>query len=309
VSKARGPYPEFLVATVRGGLAWLFRIVPRRVRWGMANALGWIWFDLVRFRRRLVLENLATAFPEASEAWRRQTGRRSVQHLCYSAIETFLLPFLNAGNFRRHIAFHGLEHVDRALAHGKGVLLLACHLGNVEVEMAAVSLQGFRVHVIAKFLRNRFLNQLVFGTRKSFGTRFIDPHGSRTAFDILHACRRNELVAFVIDQAMRPQYGVEATFFGRPAGTPVGLALFAVRTGAPVVPAYAYRDGGDVLHVVFEPAEEPPVERGSRDDHLQRMTQNYNHRIEAMIRRHPEQWMWVHRRWKQFGNDAARAAG
>lgn len=299
VTNPRRPYPESLISFCRGGIAGFFRLFPRRARWALASAITWLWFDAIRFRRRLVIENLAIAFPDLPEDRRIDLGRRSVRHLCHGAIEALLLPSINPRNFAQHLVIHGTEHVHAALAQGKGVLLLGSHLGNVELAMAAISLHGFRLHVIAKFLRNRFLNQLVFGTREGFGTRFIDPHGSRTAFEVLHACRRNELVAFVIDQFMRPQYGVETTFFGRPAGTAYGLALFAIKTGAPVVPVYSHRDANDVLHVTFE-APEPPVEGSDRNEQLRVMTQNYNHRLEAIIRRHPEQWMWVHRRWKPF---------
>jgi Kdo2-lipid IVA lauroyltransferase/acyltransferase len=299
MTKAGRPYPEFLISLCRGSLGWFFRLLPRRARRGLAKSVAWLWFDVIRYRRRLVIDNLGIAFPDWPEDRRTRVGRRSVQHLCHGAIEALLLPFLNARNLHRHAEFHGLEHIEAALARGKGVLLLVSHLGNIELAMAAVSLHGFRLNVIAKFLRNRFLNQLVFGTRERFGTKFIDPHGSRTAFDVLHACRRNELVVFVIDQSMRPQYGVETTFFGRPAGTAYGLALFAIKTAAPVVPVYSYLDQHDMLHIAFE-APEPLRECHDRDEQLRVMTQNYNHRLEAIICRHPEQWMWVHRRWKPF---------
>ena len=287
------------VVLCRWTLAWGFRLLTRPGRHAAANLVAWLWFDVIRYRRRLILDNLAIAFPDWPEARRRDVGRKSLQNLCYSATEAFLLPFLTKENLPAQVTFHGVENRTRALASGKGVFLLVPHLGNVEALMAACSLNGLEAHVIAKAFRSRFFTELVYGTRESFGTRFIVPHGGRTAFEVLHALRRNECVAFVIDQFMRKEFGVETTFFGRKTGTAYGLALFALKTRAPVISAYCYRDATDRLHLCFED-EVPLVEDADRDRAIQATTQSYNHRIEDIIRRHPEQWMWVHRRWKPF---------
>jgi KDO2-lipid IV(A) lauroyltransferase len=220
-----------------------------------------------------------------------------VWHLCFSAAEAFVLPFLNRASLAESVSFHGAGLRDRALAEGRGVLLLVLHLGNVEKLMAAAQLGGMTTNVIAKRFKNRFFDQLVYGTRESFGTTFIDPHSERTAFAILHALKRNEYVAFVIDQAARRPFGVETTFFGRPTTTAYGLALFALKTRAPVVPAWCYRDDTDRLHVCFGDVV-PLVDDPDRDRAIQATTQRYNETMEQLIRAHPEHWMWVHNRWK-----------
>lgn len=282
---------------VRWALAWMFRLLTRPGRRAAAQVLTWVWFDVVRYRRRLVLANLAIAFPDWPEARRVAVGRESVWHLCYSAAEAFILPFFKREHLGTEVTFHGLDNRTRALAEGKGVLLLVPHLGNVEKLMAACALEGMASHVIAKRFRSAFFTDLVYGTRESFGTRFIDPHGTRTAFEILHALRRHDYVAFVLDQFMKKASGVETTFFGRKTTTAYGLALFALKSGAPVIPAYGYRDETDRLHVCFgEPV--PPDENPDRDIAIQATTQRYNHCMEDLIRQHPEQWMWVHNRWK-----------
>jgi Kdo2-lipid IVA lauroyltransferase/acyltransferase len=286
-------------AACRRLLAISVALLPASCRRGLVRALAWLWFDAIRFRRRLILENLGRAFPEWTEVRRREIGRESLRHLCAAAIETCQLPFMSRENYRRQVSVEGEEHFERARAGGRGVLLLTLHLGNVEMAMAALSLHGVPLHVIAKRFRSRFVTRLVFDLRKSFGTRFIDPHGPRTAMEILRGCGRNEAVVFVLDQYMRPQYGVETTFFGHRTGTASGLALFALKSRAPVIPVYSYRDASHRLRIVFEEPVPIPeaVERSTR---VQTLTQAYNDRLEAIVRRHPGQWMWVHRRWKPF---------
>ncbi len=286
-----------LVVAARWTLAWAFRLLTHPGRRAVAHIVTWLWFDVVRFRRRLILSNLAIAFPDWPHDRRRLVGRKSVWHLCYSALESFMLPFLRGANPRDFATVHNIEARDRAVAEGKGVLLMVLHLGNVESMIAAAGLDGMRTHVVAKKFKSHFFNDLIYGTRESFGTRFINAHGDRTAFEILGALRRKEYVAFIIDQFIRKAYGVETTFFGRPTVTAYGLALFALKSRAPVVPAYCYRDHTDRLHICFGDAV-PPVLDPDRDTAIQATTQRYNDTMETIIRQHPEHWMWVHNRWK-----------
>ena len=128
----------------------------------------------------------------------------------------------------------------------------------------------------------------------------IDPHGTRTPFEVLKAIGKNECVIFVLDQFMGKPYGIENTFFGRKTGTAYGLALFAIKTGSPVLPLYTYRDEKLRTHMVF--LEEIPLEKiEDRDLQIKVMTQKYTDKIEEIVRQKPGQWMWVHRRWKVWG--------
>jgi KDO2-lipid IV(A) lauroyltransferase len=153
------------------------------------------------------------------------------------------------------------------------------------------------MQLISKEFKSRWLNDLWFGMRRKHGTRFIAPE--KSSFEILRALRRNELVVFVLDQFMGPPIGVRTRFFGKETGTAMGCALMADRTHSPVVPCYTYRkeDGRHVM--VFE----KPIEfldHGLRDQNIAVMTQIYTDKIEAIVRKHPGQWMWIHRRWKEF---------
>lgn len=288
-----------VAAACRRLLAVAVTLLPASCRRALAQALAWLWFDIIRLRRRLILDNLTRAFPAWSDARRRKVGRASLRHLCATAIDTGRLPFLNRTNYAPQIRIEGEEYFEQARAMGNGVLLLTLHLGNVEMAMAGLSLHGLPLNVIAKRFRSRFLTRLVFDLRRSFGTKFIEPHGPRTALAILRACGKNEAVVFVLDQYMRAQYGVETTFFGHRTGTASGLALFALKTRAPVVPVYSWRDENHCLRIVFEAPVPVPAVAG-RSNLVKALTQCYNDRLEGIVRKHPEQWMWVHRRWKPF---------
>lgn len=265
----------------------------------MGVFLGTLWFDILKLRRWTVLKNVTIAFPEESHEERLRIARESMYHLCYNFIEFSQLPFLNKKWVENEVVLHGLENFERARGKGKGVLILSLHVGNGDVGLAALAIKGFRLHVISKKFKNRFLNQLWFGVREKMGTRFLSPHGSSLAFDILKACRQQESVVFVTDQFMGKPYGIESTFFGRKTGTAYGLALFAMKSKAPVLPVYTYRDAELRTHIVFE--EEIAFEKiEDKDLQIRLMTQKYNDRVESIVRRYREQWMWVHRRWKKW---------
>jgi Kdo2-lipid IVA lauroyltransferase/acyltransferase len=290
---------NFWTEVVATSLAFSFWIFPQPVRWAMAQFMGFLWFDVFRLRRWTVMKNLTIAFPEESHQERLRVARRSMQYLCYGFIEFCLMPLMNKKWLEDNVVLEGIQNYERAKAEGKGVLMLSMHVGNGDLGVSAMSLSGIEVHLISKKFKNRFLNRLWFGTREKLGTHFLEPHGSRLAFDILKICRNNGAVIFVIDQFMGKPFGIQTTFFGKKTGTAYGLALFAVKTKAPVVPVYTYRDADFRTHVVFEePIQVEKIE--DKDLQISLMTQKYNDRVESIVRKHREQWMWVHRRWKKW---------
>ena len=272
--------------------------MPTPLRRLLAWVLALLWFDVLRIRRRVAVANVALAFPEWSKCKQIQVARRSLFHLCLSVLEYSHLPFLNEKWIAKHVVIEGQEYVDRALTQGKGVLFLGLHMGNGDLAMTAYAQLGFHLHLISKEFKSRWLNDLWFGVRRKHGLRFI-PH-EKSSFEILRAVKRNELVMFVLDQFMGPPIGVKTNFFGHPTGTAAGLALLAGRTGAPVIPAYTFRDAKGLFHIVFlQPIVFQDV--GPTEQNIAVMTQTYTDKIEEIVRRHPEQWMWIHRRWKKFG--------
>ena len=272
---------------------------PRRLRHAVGDLLGLLWFDVFRIRRQVALENLRIAFPHWTEGERVRCARRSLRGMGRNLTDFAVVPFFNSAWAKREFDVVGREHFDRALAGGKGAMVLTLHLGNGDFAIAAYSRMGLRVTLISKLFRSKRLNELWFGMRARHGTRFIAPE--KSSFEILRALKRNEAVIFVLDQFMGPPVGVETRFFGRPTGTAAGLALMADRTRAPVVPSYTFRQASGRSTIVFE-APIAFIDSGTREENIARMTQAYADRLEAIIRLHPDQWMWIHRRWKRFGD-------
>ncbi len=270
---------------------------PRRLQIWLGRGLGWLWFDVFRIRRQLAIDNVQKAFPEWDRSKAKAVARKSLEHLGLTIIEFALFPRIRAGNIDKYIEVEGMDHLAEALQGGKGAFLLGSHMANGDLGIVAFSYSGFPVHLISKKFKAQWLNDIWFETRGRHGTQFIEPR--RSSFEILRALKGNHPVVFVQDQYMGPPLGVRTQFFGHWTGTAAGLALFAERTKAPVVPAYTYRraDGRNVLRV--EKAIDMPTTPSDRDV-IEHMTQIYNDTIERFVRRHPEQWMWVHRRWKKF---------
>jgi Kdo2-lipid IVA lauroyltransferase/acyltransferase len=280
-------------------IGFLFWLLPLRLRWWTGCLLAWFWFDVLRLRRYTVLKNLTIAFPQWSAEEKYQMARKSMRLLCYTFPEFFTLPMIDKKFVDKKVIFEGLEHYQEALKKNRGVLLLSLHLGSGDMGITVMALRGLKVNLISKKFSNKTLNEVWFDIRERKGAKFIDAHGKKNAFEILAALKRNESVVFVIDQYMGKPFGIETTFFGRKTGTAYGLALFAAKTEAPVLPVYTYRDENLTTHLVIGP-EIPFVK--SEDDDLQMltMTQKYNDKVEELVRRHPENWMWVHRRWKRW---------
>ena len=274
-------------------------LIPLRLRWGIGVFLAWLWFDVLRLRRYTVMRNLQIAFPQWPDEKKYEVARKSMRYLCYTLPEFLALPMLSKKDIGKKIFYHGEENYEKALTKRKGVLMLSLHIGNGDMGISSIAMKGIPAHLITKKFSNKIANEIWFGIRGSQGAQFIDPHGAKIAFEILTACKKNESVVFVIDQFMGKPYGIETTFFGKKTGTAKGLALFASRTEAPVIPVYTYRDDQLNTHVVFEP-EIPMIENEDRDLQIQQMTQIYNNKVQELVERHPEQWMWVHRRWKRF---------
>ena len=277
--------------------------MPRKIWWFKSRALAWLWFDVLHYRRYTILRGLTIAFPEKTHAERMALARTSLPYQCYVLPELLSLPQLNAQKIKDTIEFHGLENYEKALAQGRGVLMLSMHLGNGDVGVTAMALNGIKINLITRKAKSKFFNDLWFSIRGGQGVQFIDAHGVKSAHEILSACKRKECVIFVLDQYIPAPYGVNVPFFSRKTGTGLSLAKFALKLQAPVIPVWTYRDGSLKTHIVFDPEiKRPttPVTRENQDQVIEEMTAGYNKILENIIRLYPEQWMWVHRRWKKF---------
>lgn len=270
--------------------------LPWKVQLSFGKAIGWLWFDILRIRRGVALRNLERAMPELSKKQRLQIARRSVENIGMTFIE-FLRMFRVKPKDKDLFVIEGERHLKAALAKGKGALLLTQHLGNGDWATAGLALHGLPMHVVTKELKWKPFNEAWFKVRKEMGTQLIGDRN--TSYAILKALKKGHPIAFMLDQFMGPPIGVKTKFFGIETGTPMGLAILARRSGAAVVPVYTIRleNGQTVVH--FD-EEIPFKESEDAEATVQEMTQVYCDKVEEYVRKFPEQWMWVHRRWKVY---------
>jgi len=273
-----------------GLVGWL----PLGVAQVLGTLLGYVGYALLSRDRRLTLEHLRDALgPAASPATRHEVARGVFVNLGRTVAEWCVLRRLSPGAIRRLIRVEGLAHLERAFEKGRGVIVLSGHFGNWELLAMAVTALGFRGGVWARPLR--------YPEYEGFLRRMRRRHGIKTYVrgslqEAIRALKHNTIVGVVPDQDVDSLEGVFVDFFGHPTYTPVGPAALAQVTGAPIVPCFVLRDGRRFRVVI----EEPILAGGHPDRKLDllRMTQAWSRTVEASIRRSPDHWVWMHRRWK-----------
>lgn len=284
-------------------IGWLARAIsfvlfysPAFVRRALGNLLAFLWYDFFRIRRDVVLDNLRIAYPQVSEDERVKIGRASLRTMGLNFIEYCYLPWLSKQNYLNYFRFENSELLNELIARKKGVLLLTCHLGHGDLACASMSLHGWSVVMVSKFFKMRWLNDMWFGMRERLGTKFIAPRDS--SYALLKALKSGAAVVIPLDQFTGPPIGVRTTFFGHETGTAAGLAVMAERSGAPVLAVYTYRDQQGKHVLVFDKEMRIPESRDRET--AARVTQEFNDELERFVRLHPDQWMWIHRRWKKY---------
>jgi Kdo2-lipid IVA lauroyltransferase/acyltransferase len=273
----------------------VMQAVPSRFRRAVFTGLFGLSYHLLSRRRSTALRNLELAFPEQTDAERAAIARGVFRTLGIVTAEFFDLPRLTRENIGDLVQAEGLEHCRNALARGRGVLMFGAHFGNWELEAVAVSLLVKPVVVIYRPLDNGIFDALAMNVRTATGNRPVAKTKSmRTMLRNLH---NNEILGILIDQNVDWYEGPFVEFFGKPACTSEGLALLALHTGAPVLPAYMVRLPDNRYRLVVGPEVEL-IHTGDRKADIAANTQRFTKIIEESIRRHPDQWLWVHKRWK-----------
>ena len=244
---------------------------------------------------QIVLANMRLALGEGrSEAELNAMARACYTHLGKCLMEFIRLPAMSQDDLRRVVALEGAEHMEAALAGGKGAILLTGHLGNWEMAGARLVAQGFPVVAIARAQRDTALTDYILRTRESTGMKIY--HRESAVKASLLALKSNEFVGMLMDQNAGDD-GVFVDFFGHLASTAGGAAVFALRTGAPVLPCFGWRNPDDTHTAVVDPPE-PLTRTGDQKRDILENTARYTKIVEEKIRAHPEQWFWLHKRWK-----------
>jgi Kdo2-lipid IVA lauroyltransferase/acyltransferase len=278
---------------------------------GVARALGWmprplarVWARVLAFKvyllfgrlRRTGLRNLEMALPELSSKARKKILRREYVYLGWQLVEFCRMPRYTAANTREWMRTEGLEHYLAARARGKGVLIVTGHLGAWELSSFYHSLMGYPMGMVIRRLDNRKLDAFVNGIRCLHGNTVI--HKDDFGRGLLMAMREGGTVGILMDTNMTPPQGEFVPFFGIEACTGTGLAHIARKTGAAVVPGFMFWERDERRYVLrFGPEIEIPQTKDAAADILEG-TRRCTAAIESWIRRYPDQWLWVHRRWK-----------
>ncbi|WP_321495557.1 lysophospholipid acyltransferase family protein [uncultured Desulfobacter sp.] len=260
-----------------------------------ARYLGLLWFKIDARHRKITLENITRAFgDEMTPDQIEILGKRVFKNIISILFELAWSLKFDRDTFLSHFTIKGVEHMKQAHAKGKGVIGLLCHLGNFEMLIAGIEPVGVKGYAIYRKLDFQPLDRLIREGRKRFSLEVI-PRGKsfKTAQTILE---RGEIVGSLLDQSVDWYLGPFVDFFGVPACTHKGFAKLVLETKAPVVPAYTVRKNRHFT-VEFLP-EIPLVETGDPIKDIEINTQNYTSAIESMIRKYPDQYFWVHNRWK-----------
>lgn len=263
---------------------------PRRAAYALARVyiagLRLLAPKLGRVARR----NLAMALPDAPEALRERIAAESFGSLARLLVTLARMPRMNGQNISTWIRYDGLEHFHAAKAAGRGVLFATAHLGNWELSAFAHGLLTEPMHVLVRALDNPLLDAEATRLRTLPGNRVIEKRDY--ARGILRALARNEAVGILIDQNAAASEGVFVPFFGIPACVPAGFAKIAAHSGAAIIPGFALWSDSEQRYVLkfypaFHATDDPEAD-----------TRRIHAHLEEVIREHPGQWLWMHRRWK-----------
>ena len=252
---------------------------------------GRLYYRLDARHRRVARRNLEIAFPHWSEERREETVRRTFAQLGRSLAEFAFLPRWNRDTVP--LDLEGMENLERALERGKGALIVTAHFGMWELLAFGSSLMGRPVALVARRMSNRRLDRYINRVRSRHGNKVIYKH--EAAGGIMRALRDKRVVGVLMDQ--NDSHGVFVDFFGLPAATSTGVAVLARRTGAPVLPSFVLYDEASGRHRIVV-GEEIPLADNDDGDGPRRDTSRFMKVVEDMARRHPEQYFWLHRRWK-----------
>ncbi len=257
-------------------------------------------YHFLPLRRRIVMDNLRRVFGDTlSERRIAEIAQAFYAHLAKFLLEFLRLAFMNDAQKAKLVRIEGLEHLAAARELGKGVLLLTGHFGNWEVSTVA-GMSQFRqyrglLHFIRRPLKPKWFNDLVMRRFRKAGFGTLEKSGSLD--EILALLEDNRIVVAIFDQFAILKYSVRSEFFGHPAHTFKSLAVLAQCTGAPVVPSSSWREPDGTHVLLFEPPVEVLTEGRTRDL-VAKNTKRFNEALERIILRHPEQWIWMHKRWK-----------
>ncbi|HUQ33135.1 MAG TPA: lysophospholipid acyltransferase family protein [Pyrinomonadaceae bacterium] len=283
---------EYATARVLlGGLG----LLPRPLAVATGCGLARIAYGLSDRLRRTGLRNLELAFPELSERQRERILRGCFKNLGRLLGEFSRFDRATPESLRRIVECRGLENLREAQAHGRGVILFTGHLGAWELSSFALSAFGYPLSFLVRRIDNPLVEQMIEKTRTRFGNRAIDKRAAMRP--MMRTLRAGQTLGALVDLNTQPHEGIFVDFFGIPASTASGLAALALRSEAAVLPVFVPWDeeqGRFVLYI------DPPLNVSRTHDEkadIKQLTSQLTSVVESYVRRYPDQWLWIHKRW------------
>ena len=275
---------------------WFLSHLPLRPALALGAGVGSLAFCFMSRRRQIALDNVHQAFgKQMTPQEEKRIVRESFKNLGRILIEFCRIPRLNSSNLSRLVEIEGLEKVERSLAKGRGVVLITAHFGNWELMAQALAVRGYAPRVVVRPMDWAPLEMLVTEIRTALGTKLISKWQGMA--EILSTLRAGEALGILMDQNTVAREGVFVDFLGRPACTTMGVALAAIRTGAPVHSGHIVRLGKG-RHRMFFSDEIPVITTGDLHKDIETNTARFSQALESFIRAHPDHWLWLHQRWK-----------
>jgi Kdo2-lipid IVA lauroyltransferase/acyltransferase len=222
-------------------------------------------------------------------------NRQVYKHFGQTLFELAHILRVNNNNLDEYVVFEGAEYLNRALAKGKGVFLLSAHLGNWEMITAAVSIRYGVLSAIASPQHSPSVERLIYDIRTRFGMELIPK--KKGLKKMISAINQNRIVGILLDLNTKWEQGVFVDFLGRPACTNKSLAIMALKMDTPVIPGFSVRKKDGLYHIILE-EEVKLIRTGDRTVDIEENTALFTRIIEAQVKKYPDQWLWVHRRWK-----------
>ena len=283
------------VRTLRAAM----RATPDPAVRALGSALGYAFYAIDGTHRRVANQNLKAAFPLRGPDERRAIARATFRHFGRLLFELLKFSTLSPEAMLARVEVDGEERARAAYAKGRGVLFFTGHFGFWELQALVHAVRVEPIAVLARALDNPELNALLEEIRQRTGNSIIYRHGAIRR--VMRTLGEGHGVAVLIDQHIQARDAVLVDFFERPASTTSAVAALALRTGAPVLPVFALPIARGRYRMVYEHPVEPP--ESESEDAIREFTQRCTDVLEMYVRRHPELWLWMHRRWRDAAPD------
>ncbi|MCS6886415.1 MAG: lysophospholipid acyltransferase family protein [Acidobacteriota bacterium] len=286
-------YSEYLLVKM---VLLLLGSLPRKLSYAIAAVIARICYLTAHRLRLIALRNLEIAMPQLDENERQRMVKKVFDNFARLLAEFSYFPRYTRQEISKVVEYEGLDNYLKALSSGRGVLMLTAHLGAWELSSFAHSLNGYPHNILIRKIDNPYIDQLVEKYRTLHGNRTIDKNNASRA--VLSALRKGEAVGILIDLNTVRNMGIFCDFFGLKACSTPGLATLALRTNAVVLPSFTFWDEQRQVHIIHFGREVEIIRTGDLKEDIRLNTERFQKIVEEYVRRHPDQWLWVHRRWK-----------